>query len=93
MTRRLVVPTLAGAPPQNQSLGGFRVASCESRASVATGGWASQRPPQWAFVVAACRSRCDATVSMESRLTGLRGKRLRCGADAVTTAIIHRICE
>ena len=31
MTRRLVVPTLAGAPPQNQSLGGFRVASCESR--------------------------------------------------------------
>src|SRR5690348_6251388 len=34
MTGRLVVPTLAGAPPQNQSLGGFRVASCESRASV-----------------------------------------------------------
>ena len=33
MTRRLVVPTLAGAPPQNQSLGGFWVASCESRAS------------------------------------------------------------
>src|SRR5947208_17102778 len=32
MTGRLVVPTLAGAPPQNQSLGGFRVASCESRA-------------------------------------------------------------
>ena len=34
MTGRLVVPTLAGAPPQNQSLGGFRVASCESRASM-----------------------------------------------------------
>ena len=34
MTGRLVVPTLAGAPPQNQSLGGFRVASCEIRASV-----------------------------------------------------------
>ena len=37
MTRRLVVPTLAGAPPQNQSLGGFRVASCESRANNITG--------------------------------------------------------
>jgi hypothetical protein len=33
MTAHLVVPTLAGAPPQNQSLEGFWVASCESRAN------------------------------------------------------------
>lgn len=32
MTGLLVVPTLAGAPPQNQSLEGFWAASCESRA-------------------------------------------------------------
>src|SRR3954447_13851378 len=35
MTAHLVVPTLAGAPPQNQSLEGFWVASCESRVSTA----------------------------------------------------------
>jgi len=33
MTAHLVVPTLAGAPPQNQPLEGFWVASCESRVS------------------------------------------------------------
>jgi hypothetical protein len=33
MTAHLVVPTLAGAPPQNQPLEGFWVASCESRAN------------------------------------------------------------
>jgi hypothetical protein len=31
MTSRLVVPTLAGAPPQNQSLERFWAASCETR--------------------------------------------------------------
>jgi hypothetical protein len=44
MTGRLVVPTLAGAPPQNQSLGGFRVASCESRAKA-----------EWQFTTADAR--------------------------------------
>jgi hypothetical protein len=41
MTGLLVVPTLAGAPPQNQSLEGFWAASCESRVNTAATLWCS----------------------------------------------------
>ena len=37
MTGRLVVPTLAGAPSQDQSLGGFWASSCETRVNVRRG--------------------------------------------------------